>query len=50
MWFYVVGARNCVSCQKEVKYGGLTTITKIIIDMEYLKKICKNIFYVAGVI
>ena len=46
--FRVAGARDCAPCQKWAKREGFVAFPKTMADVGHLKRICKDVFSVAG--
>ena len=50
MSFRVAGARDCAPCQKRVKREGFVAFPKTMAGVGHLKRICKDVFSVAGAV
>ena len=50
MSFLVAGARFCAPCQKWAKREGFVAFPKTMAGVEHLKRICKDVFSVAGAV
>ena len=50
MWFCVAGTRDCAPCQEWAKCGGFGAVSKTMAGVGHVKRICKDVFSVAGAV
>ena len=50
MWFCLAGARDSAPCQKWAKREGFVAFPKTMAGVGHLKRICKDVFSVAGAV